>query len=152
MVNPFRTGVHVLATRRSPKECAQSSASRTSRRFLASADRRSVRAKVMAAWSSLPLPRAYEPPAVQVLTPLAPQGLAISLMTYAENYEGIYFGQDPVAAARTFRAFLRSVAVLPINRTIMRRFAQIRGDLRQRGQLIGDPDILIAATALNFGP
>ena len=89
--------------------------------------------------------------AVQLLTPLASQGLAISLMTYAENYEGIYFGRDPVAAARTFRAFLRLVAVLPINRTIMRRFAQIRGELRQRGRLIGDPDILIAATALHFG-
>jgi tRNA(fMet)-specific endonuclease VapC len=88
--------------------------------------------------------------AVQLLTPLAPQGLVISLMTYAEIYEGIYFGRDPAAAERTFRAFLRSVDVLPLNRAIMRRFAQIRGDLRQRGQLIGDPDILIAATALHF--
>ena len=31
----------------------------------------------------------------------------------------------------------------------MRRFALIRGDLRYRGELIGDPDILIAATALH---
>ncbi len=30
----------------------------------------------------------------------------------------------------------------------MRRFARLRGHLRQAGQLIGDPDILIAATAL----
>ncbi len=32
----------------------------------------------------------------------------------------------------------------------MQRFARIRGDLRQRGQLIGDPDILIATTALYY--
>jgi len=31
----------------------------------------------------------------------------------------------------------------------MRRFAHIRGALRQQGHLIGDPDILIAATALH---
>lgn len=31
----------------------------------------------------------------------------------------------------------------------MRRFALLRGELRGRGQLIGDPDILIAATALH---
>ena len=30
----------------------------------------------------------------------------------------------------------------------MRRFARLRGELRQRGLLIPDPDILIAATAL----
>ncbi len=31
----------------------------------------------------------------------------------------------------------------------MRRFARLRGELRRQGQLIGDPDILIAATALD---
>lgn len=31
----------------------------------------------------------------------------------------------------------------------MQRFARLRGDLRRKGQLIGDPDILIAATALH---
>ncbi len=30
----------------------------------------------------------------------------------------------------------------------MRRFARIRSELRQRGQLIGDADILIAAAAI----
>jgi predicted nucleic acid-binding protein len=31
----------------------------------------------------------------------------------------------------------------------MRRFALIRGNLRNRGELIGDPDIMIAATGLH---
>jgi tRNA(fMet)-specific endonuclease VapC len=33
----------------------------------------------------------------------------------------------------------------------MKRFAQIRGQLRRQGQLIGDMDVLIAATALHHG-
>jgi predicted nucleic acid-binding protein len=51
-------------------------------------------------------------------------------------------------AERIFLEFLRTVPLLPLNRSIMRRFARLRGELRQRGQLIGDPDLLIAATAI----
>jgi predicted nucleic acid-binding protein len=54
-------------------------------------------------------------------------------------------------AERVFRQFLRGVDVLPLTRPIMRRFARLRGGLRRRGQLIGDPDAPIAATALHHG-
>lgn len=77
--------------------------------------------------------------------------LAISGVTYGEVYEGIYFGRDPRNAERVFLNFLRSVEVLPINRLVLRRFARIRGELRSQGQMIGDPDVLIAATALHHG-
>jgi predicted nucleic acid-binding protein len=40
---------------------------------------------------------------------------------------------------------------LPLNRSIMRRFARIKGELRRAGQIIGDPDKLIAATARHHG-
>ena len=76
--------------------------------------------------------------------------VAISLITYGEIYEGITFGRNPRQAEQGFRGFLRAVDVLPMNRTIMRRFAQIRGELRQRGVPIGDADTLIAATALHY--
>lgn len=76
--------------------------------------------------------------------------LAIGLMTYGEVYEGILYGTDRALAESGFRRFLRGVAVLPLNRQIMVRFAHIRGDLRNRGEIIGDPDILIAATALHY--
>ena len=89
------------------------------------------------------------PAAVQLLKSLEPDGLAISLVTYGEVYEGIYYGRDPAGSERVFRQFLRAVDVLPLTRPIMRRFARLRGDLRRRGQLIGDPDLLIAATALH---
>ena len=85
------------------------------------------------------------PQAVDLLTRLPDQGLAISLITFGEIYEGIYFGRDPKRSEQVFRQVLRGVTVLPLNQAIMNRFARIRGELRQRGQIIGDPDILIAA-------
>ena len=88
------------------------------------------------------------PAAVQLLTSLRPDGLAISHITYGEVYEGIEYGRDRVATEHGFRQFLRGVTILPTTQAIMRRFAQVRGQLRAQGQLIGDMDLLIAATAL----
>jgi predicted nucleic acid-binding protein len=95
---------------------------------------------------------AGKPAAVSLLTGLVSAGIAISLITYGEIYEGIYYGRDPKLQEAGFRQFLRDVAVLPLNRAILRRFARMRGALRASGQLIGDPDLLIAATALHHGP
>ena len=81
-------------------------------------------------------------PAVQTLEAMAPEDLAISLITYGEIYEGIFFGRDPKQSERVFRQFLRSVDVLPLTKPIMRRFARIRGQLRRQGLLIPDPDLL----------
>ncbi len=91
------------------------------------------------------------PAAVQFLSSLGRGNLAISLITFGEIYEGVYFGGDPERHERAFRQFLRGVPVLPLNRPIMQRFARIRGELRRNGNLIRDPDLLIAATALQHG-
>lgn len=87
-------------------------------------------------------------PVVALLIALGQGGLAISLITFGEVYEGIYYGRDPEASESVFQRFLRNTVVVPLDEPIMRRFARIRGDLRRRGQIIGDPDILIAATAI----
>jgi tRNA(fMet)-specific endonuclease VapC len=86
--------------------------------------------------------------AITLLSSLAKEGLAISLITFGEIYEGIYYGRDPQKSETGFRNFLRGVTVLSLNRSIMQRFGYIRGDLRRKGLLIGDPDILIAATTM----
>lgn len=86
--------------------------------------------------------------AVTLLSVLEPDGIAVSLITYGEIYEGLYFGHDPRRTTQGFQRFLRSVDVLPLNRLIMRRFALLRGTLRQQGMLLNDPDLLIAATAM----
>lgn len=86
--------------------------------------------------------------AIDLLTGLLPNGLAISIITYGEIYEGIYYGRNRQRHERGFRQFLRLVKVLPITRKVAKRFAVIRGELRRRGSIIGDPDLLIGATAL----
>jgi len=85
-----------------------------------------------------------------LLRDLEGDGLAISLITYGEVYDGIYYGRDPDGNEKAIEQFLQWVDVLPLDQQIMRRFARIRGHLRQTGQLIGDTDILIAATALDY--
>jgi tRNA(fMet)-specific endonuclease VapC len=87
--------------------------------------------------------------ATTVLTTLFAQGIGISIITFAEVYEGIYFGEKKTQHETGFRNLLKSTPVLGITRPFARQFARIRGTLRTRGQLITDPDILIAATAIN---
>ncbi len=72
------------------------------------------------------------------------------MITYGEIYEGIYFGVNQTAHEQGFAAVLRWVDVLSLNRSIMKRYARLRGQLRQSGMLIGDADTLIAATALYY--
>lgn len=87
-------------------------------------------------------------PVTRTLNSLATEELAISIITYGEIYEGIYYSRDPKRSEQGFLQFLRGTAVLPLNRPIMKEFARIRGQLRKVGQIITDPDILIAATAI----
>src|SRR5687768_10375871 len=83
-----------------------------------------------------------------LLATLSPFGLAISLITYGEVYEGIYRGTDPVRHEAGFTAFLHGVKLVSLDEEVMKRFALIRGQLRAAGNLIGDFDLLIAATAI----
>ncbi len=84
----------------------------------------------------------------QLLDPLVGDGISISLITYGEIFEGIYYGRNSERHEQAFRAFLQGASILPLSENSMERFARIRGDLRAKGQLIGDVDLLIAATAL----
>src|SRR5437660_870322 len=90
-----------------------------------------------------------KPQALDLLSALAKEDIALSLVTVGEIYEGIYYGRDPRKAEAVFHQFLRMAETLPLTHTIMQRFAQIRGELRRKGQIIGDFDMLIAATALH---
>ena len=90
-----------------------------------------------------------KPQSTELLLALAQEGMGVSLITIGEIYEGIYYGRDPHKAETVFHQFLRMAEILPLTQTIMQRFAQIRGALRQEGQIIGDFDILIAATGLH---
>lgn len=89
-------------------------------------------------------------PTVDVLQSLSQDGLGISVITYGEIYEGVYYGKNPQAHEQGFLSFLQGVDVIPLRKNMLRQFAQIRGTLRMQGQLIGDLDILIAATAIAY--
>jgi predicted nucleic acid-binding protein len=52
--------------------------------------------------------------ATERLQALQPQGLGISIITFGEIYEGIYFGADPERNEQGFRQFLRSVDCSPL--------------------------------------
>ena len=86
--------------------------------------------------------------ATTLLERLFPEGIALSIITFAEIYEGIYYGHNQQAHEQGFRTFLRTTTILGITRPVAKQFARICGDLRAKGQLILDPDLYIAATAL----
>lgn len=77
----------------------------------------------------------------QELKQLRPEGLAVSIISLAEVYEGVYYSKDPAAS-------LSDMPVLPIDEEICKTFAKERGRLRNQGNIIGDFDLLIAATCL----
>jgi tRNA(fMet)-specific endonuclease VapC len=85
---------------------------------------------------------------VNTLTELAPAGIAMSWITVGEIYEGAFGFPDPQPYLATFREFIQPLQKLELDDATMERFAEVRADLRRRGQLIPDFDLLIAATAL----
>ena len=89
---------------------------------------------------------------VALLTRLLQQGLAISVITHSETLEGILGGRDPRQAERALRSFLVGVRVLGVTRSVSRRHAQLRLDLRRRRRQVNERalDLLIAATALTY--
>ncbi|MFN7970850.1 MAG: type II toxin-antitoxin system VapC family toxin [Acidobacteriota bacterium] len=74
----------------------------------------------------------------------------ISIITRYEVLRGL---KAVGAAARVekFDRLCETCEVLPITDAVVVRAADIYGDLKRRGALIGDADILIAATALVEG-
>jgi tRNA(fMet)-specific endonuclease VapC len=90
------------------------------------------------------------PPAVSLVNTLLRDGVALSIVSYAEILEGILGSHDPRAARQGFRRLLRALKVLPVTRPIAERYAAMRADLRAQRKPV-DPralDLLIAATAV----
>lgn len=87
--------------------------------------------------------------ATSLLHTMLSQGISISIITFAEAYEGIYYGHNRAQHEQGFRQFVSTIPVLSITRPVARQFAHIRGDLRAKGLLIPDADLYIAATAIH---
>jgi tRNA(fMet)-specific endonuclease VapC len=69
----------------------------------------------------------------------------------AELSEGVQYSRNPDQSKQALDIFLEDVSVLGIDEEICKIFGRERGRLRQAGQLIGDFDLLTAATGLHYG-
>lgn len=75
--------------------------------------------------------------------------LFINYIVIAELSEGIYRVKDSKAMEAGIDAFINGVdGVLPINYNVSKLFGKIRTDLKEKGQIVEDFDILIASTCI----
>ena len=79
---------------------------------------------------------------------LAPDGLAVSIISVAELQEGVSLAKDRERAAQSLATFLTSVAILPVEEETCRILGELSATLHNKGNYPGDFDTLIAATAL----
>ncbi|MCD6318714.1 type II toxin-antitoxin system VapC family toxin [Candidatus Aerophobetes bacterium] len=84
------------------------------------------------------------------LEELAPEGLALSIVSLAELYEGVFYSRNPEKSEKTLKEFLPGISILGIDEETCRIFGKERGRLRKKGKIIGDFDLLIASTCLHY--
>jgi tRNA(fMet)-specific endonuclease VapC len=86
---------------------------------------------------------------VSKLEELVPEGVAISVISLAEIYEGVYYSKDPVKSQQLLEEFLApDLKVLNVDQEVCKIFGKERGRLRQQKKMISDFDLLIASTCL----
>ncbi len=86
---------------------------------------------------------------VNRLEELLPGGVGLSVVSLAELYDGLAGSNNPDADAESLRLFLEAVEVVPLDDAACRVFGIERARLREEGNIIGDMDILIGATAIS---
>jgi len=87
---------------------------------------------------------------VKRLVSLRKEGLAISIISLAELYEGVYYSTNPEGDKKALDDFLTGVSILGLEDEICKIFGKERGKLRKLKIVIGDFDLLIAATCLCY--
>jgi tRNA(fMet)-specific endonuclease VapC len=93
------------------------------------------------------------PEAVTLFDGLLADGIAISIITYLELYEGVLRTDDPEPNERKLSAALDGIPVLFLSRAVARRCAGVRVALRRSGRRVNNRalDLVIAATAIEHG-
>ena len=79
------------------------------------------------------------------------EGLGISIVSVAELYDGVFGATNLEDAERELNTFFGYVEIVPLDDAICRIFARERRRLRAAGNIIGDLDLMIGATALHHG-
>lgn len=75
-------------------------------------------------------------------------GLAFSLISLAEVYEGVLYSRDPEKNERGLEDFLQYITLVSVDEETSRLFGKERGRLRAQGRLVADFDLIIGVTAL----
>ncbi len=75
----------------------------------------------------------------------------MSVITLAELLYGVQVSTNRPANRREVDTLVRHVTVLEWSKQAAEDYADIRADLKKRGQIIGANDLLIAAHALSVG-
>lgn len=92
------------------------------------------------------------PEASKLLERLAQDGIAISIITYMEVFQGVLRSPNSEEAQTKLRAFLDTVPVLPLSPAVAERCARLRETLRKQRKRINMRalDLIIAATAIEY--
>ena len=79
-------------------------------------------------------------------------GMAISIITLAELYYGVYRSDNPQSSLDKIDYALTTLnlEIINLDLDIIDQFAQLKSLLEQSGQRLEDFDLLIASTALSY--
>jgi len=75
--------------------------------------------------------------------------LAISSITVAELYFGAYNSTRTIQNLERAEQFVGAIAIIPPTTTTLRRFGELKANLRRSGKPVADFDLMIASTALS---
>lgn len=88
---------------------------------------------------------AGEPEAMKLLAKLTQQGMAISMITYMEAFQGTEREPNPQAAQTKLDTFLEVAPILPFSLAVARRCARLRETLKRQGRYQKTPNPRILA-------
>ena len=77
--------------------------------------------------------------------------ISICVITVAELYYGAYNSDRVTENLARAEFFIQQLPVLPLSNNALRRFGQLKAELRKAGQPLADFDLLIASIALAEG-
>jgi len=94
-----------------------------------------------------------DPEATAWVESLIPAGVAISIVTLMESYQGTFREPDPIASQEHYAEYLRGIPVLPFSERSTKRCANLRHELWKQGKRVRPRalDMMIAAAAMEHG-
>ena len=90
-------------------------------------------------------------PTVRRIHELASDDIGLSIISLAELHEGLVTTRNPRDDEQRLRDFVLGVTIVGLDEDTCRIFGRERSRLRAEGNLIGDFDLLIGATAVRHG-